>query len=246
MKDRWWQSAPRRPGLVLAVAMLAALAASAGITAILTAGGGSHRPLAAGAGLGAGVSVPSASAIPASTGPAGSGPAPSRSPAATARPAPRASTSAGASSPASPPGHRTPPASPPTAPPSPSPSPPPSSSPAQGYLLLAPDHLMLTSKPGQPASGFFVLTAANGPVAQYTVRIAAKAGRVSVTPAAGSLALNGFVQVTVTVTGKTALTTQIVVEPGNLSVTVVYKPKPVPAPGPSPSPSHGKGDGGNG
>ena len=91
---------------------------------------------------------------------------------------------------------------------------------------------MLTSKPGKPASGFFVLTAANGPVAQYTVRVAAKAAKVSVAPAAGSLALNGFVEVTVTVTSKIALTTQIVVEPGNLSVTVVYKPKPrlLPAP----------------
>lgn len=111
---------------------------------------------------------------------------------------------------------------------------------------MAPDRLVLTSKPGQPASGFFVLTAANGPVAQYAVRVAAKAGRVSVAPAAGSLALNGFVEVTVTVTSKTALTSQIVVEPGNLSVTVVYKPKPAPVPGPSPSSSRGKGEDGNG
>jgi hypothetical protein len=103
---------------------------------------------------------------------------------------------------------------------------------------------MLTSKPGQPASGFFVLTATNGPIAQYTVRVAAKAGRISVAPIAGSLALNGFVEVTVTVTSKTALTTQIVVEPGNLSVTVVYKPKAAPAP--APSPSHGKDGDGNG
>lgn len=105
---------------------------------------------------------------------------------------------------------------------------------------------MLTSKPGQAASGFFVLTAANGPVAQYTVRLAAGGAKVSVAPASGSLALNGFVEVTVTVTSKTALTAQIVVEPGNLSVTVVYKPKPKPAPAPSPSPSHGKDGNGNG
>lgn len=101
---------------------------------------------------------------------------------------------------------------------------------------------MLTSKPGQPASGFFVLTAENGPVALYTVQVAGKAGKVSVAPAAGSLALSGFVEVTVTVTSKTALATQIVVEPGNLSVTVVYKPKPAPAPSPSPP---GKGPGGD-
>jgi hypothetical protein len=241
MKDGWWQRTPRRPGLVLAVAMLAALAVSAGLTAILTAGGGAHRPLAAGAGLGAGGPVPSASDAPPGPGPAGPGPAPSRSPAVAARLTPSASVPAGASSPASPPGpgHQSP-APPRTAPVSPSPSP--SSSPDQGYLLLAPGHLMLTSKPGQPASGFFVLTAANGPVAQYAVRIAAKAGRVSVAPAAGSLALNGFVEVTVTVTSKTALTTQILVEPGNLAVTVVYKPKPAPAPSPSP-PGKGPGDG---
>ena len=85
-----------------------------------------------------------------------------------------------------------------------------------------------------------MLSAANGPVAQYAVLIAAKAGKVSVAPASGSLALNGFVEVTVTVTSKTALTTQIVVEPGNLSVTVVYKPKPAPAPSPGPG---GKGRG---
>src|SRR5690242_10122860 len=250
MKDGWWQRTPRRPGLVLAVAMLAALAASAGITAIMTAGG-THRPLAAGAGLGAGIPVPSSSIAPAGTGPASAGPpspgpAPSGSRAATARPSPRASAPAGASSPAAPPGHQTPTAPPPTAPGLPSPTPTPSGSPVQGYLLLAPDHLMLTSKPGQTASGFFVLTAANGPVAQYTVRIAARAAKVSVAPASGSLALNGFVEVTVT--SKTALTTQIVVEPGNLSVTVVYKPKPKPAPAPAPSPppSHGKDGGGNG
>jgi hypothetical protein len=251
MKDGWWQRTPRRPGLVLAVATLAALAASAGITAIMTAGGGTHRPLAAGAGLGAGIPAPSASIAPAGTGPASAGPpspgpAPSGSRAATASPGPRASASAGASSPAAPPGHQTPPAPPPTAPGSPSPTPTPSGSPAQGYLLLAPDHLMLTSKPGQAASGFFVLTAANGPVAQYTVRLAAGGAKVSVAPTSGSLALNGFVQVTVTVTSKTALTAQIVVEPGNLSVTVVYKPKPKPAPAPAPSPSHGKDGGGNG
>jgi hypothetical protein len=250
MKDGWWQRTPRRPGLVLAVATLAALAASAGITAIMTAGGGTHRPLAAGAGMGAGIPDPSSSIAPAGAGPPGTGPpgtspVPSGSRAATASPAPRASASAGATSPAAPPGHQTP-APPPTAPASPSAAPTPSGPPAQGYLLLAPDHLMLTSKPGQPASGFFVLTAANGPVAQYTVRLAAGGAKVSVAPASGSLALNGFVQVTVTVTSKTALAAQIVVEPGNLSVTVVYKPKPKPAPAPAPSssPSHGKnGDG---
>ena len=40
-----------------------------------------------------------------------------------------------------------------------------------------------------------------------------------------------------TVTSKVALTTHVVVEPGNLTVTVVYKPKPQPTPKPSPPPT---------
>jgi hypothetical protein len=244
MTDRWWMRTPRRPGLVLAAAMLAALVVSAGITMILTAGGGSHRPQAAGAGLGIGVPAPGTSPAGPSTGPGSTSPAPSRG--ATAHPTPPSPRPGSASGPASLPGKRTPPASPtgaPTPPAPPSPSPSPSSSPAQGYLLVAPSGLLLSSKAGQPASGFFVLTAANGPVAQYTVRVAAKAGRVSVAPASGSLPLDGFVEVNVTVTSKTALSTQVVVEPGNLSVTVVYKPKPKPAPTPTPS-TGGGGKGG--
>jgi hypothetical protein len=101
---------------------------------------------------------------------------------------------------------------------------------------VAPDKLMLTSKSGQPASGYFLLTAANGPVSHYTVRVAAMADRVKVAPAGGSLPVNGYVEVTVQVTSKAALTTHVVVEPGNLIVTVVYKPQPQPRPSPSPSP----------
>ena len=117
---------------------------------------------------------------------------------------------------------------------SPSPSPSPSSSPAQGYLLVAPGKLMLTSKSGTPVRGSFVLTAANGPVSNYTVRVAAMPGRVTVAPAGGSLLAGGHVEVTVTVTSKAGLTTHIVVQPGNLTVTVVYKVKPQPTPKPPP------------
>lgn len=211
--------------------MLVALVVSAGVTMVLTAGGGSHPPQAAGAGLGAQVAAPASSAVPVSTGPGDTGPgraspAPSAARKATASATP---VLAGASRPASPP------APTPTAP-SPSPS-----SPAQGYLQVAPGQLMLTSKAGKPVSGFFVIAAANGPVSQYTVRVAAKAAKVSVAPTAGSLPVNGFVQVTVTVTSKVALTTQIVVEPGDISVTVVYKPKPAPPPPPAPTPTNGDG-----
>jgi hypothetical protein len=86
--------------------------------------------------------------------------------------------------------------------------------------------LLLTSKSGKPASGSFVLTAANGPVAHYTVRVpAGLAGKVRVAPTGGSLPAGGYVDVTVTVTSKVALTTHVIVAPGNLTVTVVYKVK---------------------
>jgi hypothetical protein len=101
---------------------------------------------------------------------------------------------------------------------------------------VAPARLVLTSKAGTPASGFIRLTALNGPVPHYTVRVAADPGRVKVVPADGSLPVNGTVEVTVTVTSKVALTTHLVVGPGNLTVTVVYKPKPAPTPSPKPPP----------
>ncbi len=92
--------------------------------------------------------------------------------------------------------------------------------------MVAPDNLTLTSKSGQPVSGFFMLTAENGPVNHYTVKVpAALAGKVTVSPAQGSLQAGGYVKVTVTVTSKTALTAHIAVGPGNLAVTVTYKLK---------------------
>ena len=232
----WWRRVRRRvrqhPGVVVAAAMVATLAATAGITVVMTAGG-SHRPQASGPGLGGGEPASASSTPSAATGrvpsPARTAPA-SAHPTSPAAPAvPAGATSAGPS-----PGRGTPA---PTASPSglsPSPSPSPSSSPAQGYLLVALGRLTLTSKAGEPASGFFLLTAANGPVAHYTVRVAAQAGRVTVVPAGGSLPVNGHVEVTVTVTSKVALTTHVVVGPGNLTVTVVYKPKPAPTPSPPP------------
>ena len=229
---RWWRVLRRRvrryPGVARGGCAVATLAASAGITVAMTAGG-SHRPQASGPGLGGGGPA-SASSTP--SGATGRMPSPARTAPASAHPTSQAAL-AGATSAGPPAGRGTPG---PTASPSgmsPSPSPSPSSSPAQGYLLVAPARLMLTSMSGTPASGFIRLAAVNGPVAHYTVRVAADPGRVRVAPAGGSLPVNGSVEVTVTVTSKVALTTQVVVEPGNLTVTVVYKPKPQPAPTPS-------------
>ena len=96
--------------------------------------------------------------------------------------------------------------------------------------MVAPARLVLTSVSGKPVSGSFVLTARAGPVSHYAVLVAAMAARVKVAPATGSLRANGSVTVTVTVTSKVALTTHVIVVPGNLTVTVVYKLKPSPSP----------------
>ena len=93
--------------------------------------------------------------------------------------------------------------------------------------MAAPVKLVLTSVSGKPVSGSFVLTAVGGPVPSYAVGVVTLASKVKVTPTGGSLRVNGSVKVTVTVTSKVALTTHVIVEPGNLTVTVVYKLKPL-------------------
>jgi hypothetical protein len=217
----WWRRVRRHRGVVAAAAAVAALAVAAGITVALTAGG-LHRAQASSLVLGGGTPTPAASTSPGAISPT---PSPARTTPASTQPTSPAAlvgvTSAGSSAG---PGTAVPGASPSGTSPSPSPSP--SSSPAQGYLLAAPGKLMLTSKSGTPARGFFVLTAVNGPVTNYTVRVASMPGQVMVGPAAGSLLADGHVEVTVTVTSKAGLTTHIVVQPGNLAVTVVYKVKP--------------------
>jgi hypothetical protein len=107
---------------------------------------------------------------------------------------------------------------------------------------VSPAQLSLTSKAGTAVSGSFVLTAVNGPVPHYSVQVAGSAGKVSVSPAGGSLPVNGIVTVTVTVTSKVALTTHVTVTPNGASVTVVYTPKPAPKPSPTPT-AKGKGGG---
>jgi hypothetical protein len=88
---------------------------------------------------------------------------------------------------------------------------------------VTPGRLQLTSKSGKPVSASFTITATGGPVAHFTVKVASKA--VKVAPASGSLPAGSSVTVTVTVTSKAGLTTQVTVAPGNLSVTVVYTVK---------------------
>lgn len=86
--------------------------------------------------------------------------------------------------------------------------------------------MLLTLVKGQTATGFFVLTAVNGPVSDYTISLTGgMAGRVTVSPSAGSLQNGGYVQVAVRVTGAGPLTTRLTVEPGNLTVMVIVKAK---------------------
>ena len=227
---RWWQPIRRHPRLVAAVAVLAAVAAAAGITVIMTAGG-AQRPQASALGLGAGVVGVSSSAIPGSTvpGSASAAPSPARKAAHSASPpAPSATTPAGAPSPAPPSVTTTekPQASPSQRSPHASPSPPPSTSPAQGSLLAVPGRLVLTAAKGKAVSGFFVLTATGGPVSEYAIAVpAAMARKVTVSPSRGSLPANGYVAVTVTVTSNVTLNTDLTVKPGNLTIQVTLKIK---------------------
>jgi hypothetical protein len=231
--EPWWRRVRRHRGVVAAAAAVAALAVAAGITVALTAGG-SHRPQASSLLVGGGAPTPASSTSPGAISPT---PSPARTTPASTRPTSPAApsspaalvgaTSAGSSAG---PGTAVPGASPSGTSPSPSPSP--SSSRAPGYLLVAPAKLTLTSKSGTPVSGSFVLTAAYSPVPHYTVQVAAMPAQVTVTPTGGSLLTGGHAEVKVTVTSKAGLTTHIVVQPGNLTVTVVYKVKPQPTPKP--------------
>ena len=170
-RARWWRRVRRHPGLVAAVAVLAALAAAAGITVIMTAGGSHRAPRPPPSG--------SAEAWPAVVQPDPRRTAPVRVvPGRAARPldAHQAAPSASPSTPSA-----TMPAG------APSPGPPsgpgtsePSASPSQHVAVIAVAVAVHLARPGLPAgragqaaahvgkgkpvSGFFVLTAAGGPV----------------------------------------------------------------------------------
>ena len=75
----WWRRVRRHPGLVATVAVVAALAMTAGITVAMTAGA-SHRPQASGSELGAGLPAPAPGTTPGAT---------AGTPARRARPRPR-------------------------------------------------------------------------------------------------------------------------------------------------------------
>jgi RNA polymerase sigma factor (sigma-70 family) len=105
-----------------------------------------------------------------------------------------------------------------------SPAPPPASSaapPRSGTLSSSTGRLVLASVKGT-ASGKFTLTAKGGPVSAYSITAGpALAGRISVSPASGSLAAGASVTITVTSTSLIALDGKLTVNPGGLTITVV-------------------------
>ena len=127
---RWWRRVQRHPGLMAAVAVMAAVATAAGITVIMTASG-SQRTQASALGLGGGVSGAPSSATP---GRVSATPSPTRKTTPAASPAtPSVTMRADAPSPVPPSVTMTkePSASPSQSSAAPSPSPSPSTSPRQ-------------------------------------------------------------------------------------------------------------------
>jgi len=103
------------------------------------------------------------------------------------------------------------------------PAPPASSAapPASGTLSSSAGRLVLASVKGT-AAGKFTLTARGGPVSAYSITAGpALAGRISVSPASGSLAAGASVTITVTSKSLVALDGKLTVNPGGLTITVV-------------------------
>jgi RNA polymerase sigma factor (sigma-70 family) len=103
-------------------------------------------------------------------------------------------------------------------------SPPPASSaapPGSGTLSSSTGRLVLASVKGT-GIGKFTLTAKGGPVSAYSITAgSALAGRISVSPASGSLAAGASVTITVTSKSLVALDGKLTVNPGGLTITVV-------------------------
>lgn len=168
--------------------------------------------------------------LPPAGPPAGqvSGPALETSPAApSATPAP----SVPATLPASP----APPAGSPRPAPSPArtpvrtPSPKPTPTVKPGTLSVTPTSVELTTQvPGSLIySGTFTLTAKGGPVKFVITVPAAAASGLTLSPASGSLTAGQSVTITVTTTGNGPpdFQTQLTVDPGGLTVDVLYPPR---------------------
>jgi RNA polymerase sigma factor (sigma-70 family) len=95
----------------------------------------------------------------------------------------------------------------------------------QGSLTVSAGPLDLVSVNGT-ATGQFTITAAGGPVSGYTITVgSALAGKLTVSPSAGSLASGASVTVTVTSDSLVAVDGQLTINPGGHAVTVVVSLK---------------------
>jgi hypothetical protein len=232
---QWWSRIRRHPRAAVAVATLAAAAIGGAVVAMLALGSphGAQASTVAG-----GVPGGSPGAGPGASGRPQASSAPGRpTPSVTAldRTSPGSPPSGGTAEPSATPSRTSP--SPSRTSPSPSPSgtsPSPSASPSEsassppvpGVLRATPDKLVLTSTKGKAVSGTFLLSAVDGPVSDYVIKIpAVAASEVRVSPTEGSLGDGGWVAVTVTVTSKVAVDTRLTIEPGNLAVTVLFSVK---------------------
>jgi RNA polymerase sigma factor (sigma-70 family) len=225
--------------MVAACVIFAALAVTGSPTAnLLSIGPQATGPL----GSGSPAQVVSSSAAPASPGPsvsrkaqlaggasASPGPASAISSATSAAPTSAAPTPAHSASKAAKPTHSAKPSSAPsstaaTASPSPTPSPTPSATPTTGTLQVSASTVTLTigANGGEP-QGTFTLTAENGPVSLYWLTIGDSAdGALTVSPSSGTLPEGQTVTITLSLTTRESLDTQVLIEPGDASITVLY------------------------
>jgi RNA polymerase sigma factor (sigma-70 family) len=215
-----WHRVQRHSHAVVAGAATSVMAAGAIAAVVLT--GPQHGPLSAGAAGGSthGASAGLASPSPAHGGPSahgGNGPAP---PASTRGgiTAPVAFSSPGTPSSAAGPGSSPPVPGSSASPPGSSSSPPSASA---GTLSVSTGQVDLVSVNGT-ATGTFTLTARGGPVSNYSITVGPTlAGRLTVSPSAGSLASGASVTITVTSTSLVTLDGKLTVNPGGQTVTVV-------------------------
>jgi RNA polymerase sigma factor (sigma-70 family) len=90
-----------------------------------------------------------------------------------------------------------------------------------GTLSVSTGQLDLVTVNGT-ATGTFTLTAQGGPVSDYSITVGSTlAGRVTVSPASGSLASGASATITVTTTSLIALDGHLTVNPGGQAITVV-------------------------
>ena len=168
--------------------------ATSGASAGATAGPGrTAQPTVPASGLGHRSPGPSAGGLPVPAGSGSPGPGNGSSPSA-ASPAPSSSTTRATSAPSA--------------------TPPP---PKPGTLGVTPASILLSPITG----GSFTLTASGGPVKWSVTEPSSLIGKLTVAPSAGTLASGQSVTVTLSVSGLATVDSQLTVNPGGITITVL-------------------------